>query len=306
MHRINIICYYISSICEEIISLLNSAAPTDNYRDIITTSLNVNKGYINLSGYYLYKPSDDWRDSFVVELLFDDFEDKIKVKFSNFPIESKNYYKASLEDLVLVTTKPLHFHVEGILYSSYYHKILYVDQLTKEQCHWYWSEFSDIPIGLLESSNGDVDEFRRVKFLTFRENLSVYENATLKVLDVAEHKIHEDFTEWFDDLLKFLEINSITCMVLPNREAIKSIREYVADVLLLSQNNHVPLLTRSEWVRRSLNLIKNEFLYSNKEYELKRSIFLLRREYRLSEKEVLDVCAQIFSCKEYEQISKYL
>ena len=182
LHRINIICYHLSCICEEIISQLNAALVTDNFREIISECINKNKVYINLKGFYIYKPEIDWNDSFIIELIFNNYEDTIKIKFTNYPDKGMLYYKASIIDNIFVVSNPLHFNIDGIIYSSYQHKILYADQFTKEQ--YFWSNISGLSTGLLEIPNEKIDELKRIKLIAFLDKLSPLEKANLKIVDV--------------------------------------------------------------------------------------------------------------------------
>lgn len=304
LHRINIICYHLSCICEEIISQLNAALVTDNFREIISECINKNKEYINLKGFYIYKPEIDWNDSFIIELIFNNYEDTIKIKFTNYPDKGMLYYKASIIDNIFVVSNPLHFSIDGIIYSSYQHKILYADQFTKEQ--YYWSNISGLSTGFLEIPNEKIDELKRIKLIAFLDKLSPLEKANLKIVDVDIHQINNFFDVDYEDLLKELEIKSITCLVLPDRETIKYVRKYINNILIISQNSDIPLLNKNEWINRSLTLIRNEYQFSNNRKELIKSIYIFKREYHLSKKEILDICTRLFSTIEFNAISKYL
>lgn len=304
LYRINILCYNLSCICEDIISKLNLASATDNFKEIISECIKRNREYINLKGFYIYKPKVDWNDSFVIELLFNNYEDAIKVQFTNFPNKGIQYYKASILDNVFIVTNPLHFNVEGIIYSSYHHKILYADQFTKEQ--YYWSNISGLSTGFLEIPNEKIDELKRIKLIAFLDKLSPSEKTNLKIVDVDINQINNFFDVDYEDLLKEIEIKSITCLILPDRENIKYVRKYINNILIISQNSEIPLLTKNEWINRTLSKIRNEYQFSNRINELVKSIFIYKREYHLSKKEILDISINLFTTSEFNAISKYL
>ncbi len=310
-YRINIIIQNVAILSEEIVAVANNTAYSDDLVSILNNRLSEKKDILGLVNYSFYTPKIDWCYSFVVSLNFNNLDERYEIEFVNTnPKSHSPRYEAKLVNpILLISSKPLCFPVEGIVCCEECHRMLYVNP-------FYFDLPSIISVQDVFLMEGLYNEKRRLA--NFMGKLSLIEKQQIKIANASflEDSSNEyDYNEYFYGLNEGIQwlkekvdISLISCIVAQDKETVEILRRYMPYYFrIIGTNEDVPTMTREEWIRKAILMMINEFAYvANKSKYLNDSLALFMKKYHCSKTIIMEICKEIMNDSDFESLRKHL
>lgn len=310
-YRINIIIQNIAILSEEIVTVSNNTAYSDDLVSILNNRLSEKKDLLGIVNYGFYTPKIDWCYSFVIGLSFKYLDEKYEIEFVNTnPKSHCPRYEAKLVNpTLLISSKPVRFPVEGIVCCEECHRMLYVNP-------FYFNHPNLIPVQDLFLMEGLYNDKRRLA--NFMGKLSLPEKQQLKIANVSfleDTSMEYDYNEYFSDLYEgiqwlteIVDTYLISCIVAQDKETVEILRRFMPSYLrVIGSDDAIPTLTREEWIRRAILLIIKEFVYvANRSKYLNDSIELFRKNYHCSKTIIMEICKDEMNDGDFESLRKHL
>lgn len=305
IYRTNIIAYNISTICKELILVLNQMQPTDDIKYVLTQCININKSLVGLDDYYLYQPDINWISSIIIDFYFRFFPERITIKFVNNDYYTGGFcYSAEVITPLLITCEPQPHAIDGLLYCGKYNRILYISQFTKES-YYILDDISCAEI--TKGYRPGVLERPRNNFESFIEHITQEERRHLKILNVEKEVFDEpDLEEYIDiDIRDLIDKYNINCIVTDNDVILEFLKRTLHDSLsVYSYNQSIPPINKEEWTKRAVTQVHKYFSYEVDRTELPLCIFLLKRDYHIPQRIMLNACSEILDNRDVEAIKR--
>ena len=310
-YRINIIIQNIAILSEEIVTVSNNTAYSDDLVSILNNRLSEKKDLLGIVNYGFYTPKIDWCYSFVVSFGFKYLDEKYEIEFVNTnPKSHCPRYEAKLVNpTLLISSKPVCFPVEGIVCCEECHRMLYVNP-------FYFDHPNLIPLQDLFLMEGLYNDKRRLA--NFMGKLSLLEKQQLRIANVSfleEPSMEYDYNEYFSNLYEgilwltaIVDTYLISCIVVQDEETMEILNSVLSSSLhIIGYDDNIPMLTRKEWIRRAILLIIKEFVYvANRSKYLNDSIELFRKNYHCSKTIIMEICKDEMNDGDFESLRKHL
>ena len=313
-YRINFIIQHISELCEEIVTVSNNTAYSDDYLSALNKQLSENKDVLGLVNYCFYTPPIDWCYSFVVSFYFKYLDEKYEVEFVNTnPKSLYPRYKAKLiSPKLLISSKPVFFPVEGIVCCEECQRILYVNPFSS----YFPKSISFQNLFLIDGEKRINTDKRRL--VDFTEKLTLLEKQHIKIANASfleDPSMENDYNEYFYLLeegiqwLKDIVDTSLTsCIVVQDEETNAILKSMLPTSLhIIGYEDIIPILTREEWIHRAILMIIEEFAFvANKSKYINDSIALFMNHYHCSKSFIIEICKDIMNDSDFESLRKRL
>lgn len=290
--KIDITAYFLVEICNEILSVINHRKETDNISDLVKECIANNKEQVNLEGFWLNEPAYCFPETFWVEFFFKNENDSFKVKFSNTGSANRLYHAIEVSPYIIVT-KQLSLKLDGLMYCSPNHRILYVDYFTD------WVPLCDedkcLSVEeLINECRTDFDNTKKEHFLSFYQKLSEGEMEELSIANIDFWNIDNkggDNYKYLLSRIRDMDINMVITSDIHAQMLLKSILPPITSFCLY--NEPFPLLAKQQWVSRAVNQIND--ITSNEPYslritEIRKWMSMLMRQYQPTRSMIRESC----------------
>ena len=295
-HKLDIIAQNISSLCEDLVPLLNKTTYYDDIKYSICSYIEENQDLFGIAKFIIVTPKEDWCYSFIIELSFKHLYEKIKLEFTNAnPINQSPSYSAKLiEPELLITSIPIRYHVDGIAYCSQCNRIIYVDSFSPKLNHRIPS-FTQ-----LCKETDKINQTAFVRLVDFTEQLPDEEKIQLTIANV-DFKLTEDLEEpvlyqkHMDENINRIKtmVSSYqaNCVVVQDDFTFEILKDAFPDYIqIVKIGDELQKMGKLGWIRRAVSMIFNEFPSNAPLSQIGAPLALFMREYRCSKTAIMEIC----------------
>lgn len=309
INRIDITAYYLTEICEEILSALNHRIETDNIYELVKECVICNKEQIGLKGFWIDDSVNCRPMKFWVEFHFKDEVNSYRVSFSNMDSVSGLYHVTDVSPYLIVT-RPIRLKLDGLMYCSPYQRILYVDYFTE----WVPLDDEDKNLSvheLIEGGRNDIDITKKDCFISFYERVPESEKEELKIANIDFWNLDDKEGDNYKYLLNRIYDEGISCLVVSDPhfyELLKSILPSYISLMLC--NDYIPPLSRQQWIFRSVTQIGHLLTIEQQAPRFRSKVFwrwisVLIKSYNIPKCMLRVACDQLLTSEELFFIYKY-
>ncbi|MBQ3593957.1 MAG: hypothetical protein II981_00900 [Bacteroidales bacterium] len=209
-------------------------------------------------------------------------------------------YKASIENTLIIVTKPLYSYIDGIKYCGYEHNCLYFDQFTEKPP--IRLSLGNLPVSELLYCGYKYIPISCINAIHFYNKLTELErnNLIFVNVDIDWLKFRDEFEF---HIFERIDRNNYTCIIKPCSISKEEVDNWNLknDILVINENAVISSVSQEQWIRKAIISIEYHysFDYSNQGYYT--AIIDLILDYNLSGKAVADC---IFSIATKESIDK--
>ena len=307
--RIDITAYYLTEICEDILSTLAHRIETVNIYELVKECIISNKEQTGLNGFWIEDTINCRPMKFWVEFHFKDEVNSYRVSFSNMDSASGLYHVTDVSPYLIVT-RPIRLKLDGLMYCSPCQRILYVDYFTE----WVPLDDEDKNLSvheLIEGGRNDIDITKKDCFISFYERVSECEKQELRIANIDFWNLDDKEGDNYKYLLNRIYDEVISCVVVSDThyyEILKSILPSYISLILCK--DFVPSLSRQQWLFRAVTQIKQLLTieqhtpkYRSKVYW--RWLSVLIKYYNIPKCMLHVACDQLLTSEEFLFINKY-
>lgn len=297
--KIDTTAYFLTEICEEILSLLARRIETDSIFEVVKECVISNKEQIGLDRYWI----DGCSKKFWVEFLFRDERYSYRVCFSEMDSTNNLYHVTDVSPYIIVT-RPLRLQFDGLMYCGTHHRILYVDYFTK----WVPLDDEDMYLSvheLIEGNRNDIECKKKDSFISFYERLSEREKKELNIANIDFWKLDDIEGDNYKYLMSRIYDEAISCVVTSDIHFPSKLKLILPPYIsLIVCNDRVPPLSRQQWVYRAVAQIRQMLTMEqqdshNTAKEYWKWLSVMIKDYNIPKRMLREACSQLLDGRDF-------